>query len=120
MQSFTRDDLSQGVGFFEQAMRSQSISLGTAARMTPGVAVGVLSSAMRSEVPAAKLDEFIDREFAHSAALLKRVLTMYEGNDWDIHLCNRLPTGKYKLCTALCQPDLKGWRYDPSQAKSDW
>ena len=119
MSNYTVEDLHCGSGMIEQAMRSQSVVPGAAQRMTQSVAISVLAAAMRSGLPAAKLDEVIEREFAHSATLLRRVLDMYEGNDWDIHLWHRLPSGKFKLCTALCQPNLQGWRYDPSARIED-
>lgn len=119
MTIFSGEDILLGAGAFEQAMISASAIPGRAGRMSPGHAVGVLSAAMRSGLPANLIDRAIEQQFAGSADLLKRVLAMYEGNDWDINLWHRLPSGKYKLCTELCRPGLARWRYDPLSAAED-
>jgi hypothetical protein len=112
MTPYTDADLHYGSGAFDHAMRAQTTVPGRAHRITLGAAVGTLSAAMRSGMPAPLLDQTIESDFAHSTALLKRVLTMYEGDDWDIHLWHLQPTGKFKLCTDLCRPGQIGWRYD--------
>lgn len=119
MTLYTDTDLYHGSGAFEQVARCRPTIPGRAGRITPGAAIGILSAAMRSGLPAPLLDEVISRDFAHASALLKRVLTMYEGDDWDIHLWQRLPTGKFKLCTALCRPGQIGWRYDQNAVDHD-
>ncbi|KTR84457.1 hypothetical protein NS277_04730 [Novosphingobium barchaimii] len=74
---------------------------------------------MRSGLPADLIDQAIEQHHRDSATVLKRVLAMYEGNDWDIDLWHRLPSGRYKLGTELCRPGLSRWRYDPSSQDND-
>lgn len=113
MSIYTNEDIYHGSGAFEQAMRAQTGIPGYAGRVTPGVAVGILSAAMRSGVPADLIEQAIDRHHGDSAPLLTRMLKMYEGDDWAINLWHRLPSGQYKLCTDLCRRGLVRWRYDP-------
>ncbi|NYT40777.1 hypothetical protein HZY97_08420 [Sphingomonas sp. R-74633] len=119
MTIYTGNDIYLGAGAFEQAMRAQVSIPGRASRMSPGVAVGILSAAMRSGLPADLIHEVIAEHHRDSATLLKRLLDMYEGNDWAINLWHRLPSGRYKLCTDLCRPGLAQWRYDPLGASED-
>lgn len=119
MTTFTDEDIHIGAGAFEQVMRSQIEVPGRSSRVSPGVAIGILSAAMRSGLPAGLIAEIIDRHHRDSSSLLKRVLAMYEGNDWAINLWHLLPSGHYKLCTELCRPGLSLWRYDPSLQATD-
>ena len=119
MAVFKEEDIHHGASAFEQAMRAQTSIPGRANRVSPGIAVGILSAAMRSGLPADLIDQIIDRHHRDSASLLKRVLDMYEGNDWAINLWHRLPSRQYKLCTDLCRPGLAQWRYDPSTRQPD-
>jgi len=119
MTIFVEQDIHYGAGAFEQAMRAQSAIPGRAAKLSPGLAVGILSAAMRSGLPADLIDQAIGQHHRDGATVLKRVLAMYEGNDWDIDLWHRLPSGRYKLCTELCRPGLSRWRYDPSAQDGD-
>jgi hypothetical protein len=113
MNIYEEQDIYYGAGAFEQAMRAQSSIPGRTGRMLPGAGIGILSAAMRSGLPANLIAQAIEQHYGDSAPLLKRVLEMYEGNDWAINLWHLLPTGRYKLCTDLCQPGLARWRYDP-------
>lgn len=81
MTIYTEGDLLQGQGAFEQVVRTQSSIPGRATRMSQGVAIGILSAAIRSGVPANMIDRMLNQDFADSAPLLKRVLGMYEGDD---------------------------------------
>lgn len=112
MTIYNEEDIIYGAGAFEQTMRTETNIPGHVSRMSPGAAIGILSAAMRSGMPAALILPAIERNHADSAPLLKRVLGMYEGNDWDISLWHLLPSGYYKLCTDLCRPGLAQWRYD--------
>jgi hypothetical protein len=112
MTNYTDADIHHGAGAFEQSMRAQEAIRGRAGRITPGIGIGILSAAMRSGVPDGLLRAMIDEHYADSAPLLKRLLDMYEGNDWAINLWQRLPSGRYKLCTDLCRPSLPNWRYN--------
>lgn len=118
MTIYTNDDIHHGSGAFEQAMRAQTIIPGRANRVTPGTAVGILSAAMRSGLPADLFPQMIEQNHSDSASLLSRVLNMYQGDDWAINLWHRLPSGQYKLCTDLCRPGLARWRYDPASSET--
>ena len=116
---YTDEEIIKGAGAFEHAMRSQSSIPGITSRISAPVAVGVLSAAMRSGLPVSRMERMIDQEFASCAQLMKRILDMYEGDDWDIHLWSALPTGRYKLCTDLARPNLATWRYDRNDRSRD-
>jgi hypothetical protein len=83
--------------------------------MSPGAIIGTLSAAMRSGLPAKHFEGLIDGSFTHNSALMKRVLAMYEGCDWDLNLWHLQPSGFYKLATTLCRPGQATWRYDGSK-----
>lgn len=114
MRDFTENDVQRGIGMFDQAMRAQSTITGVSTKISAGLAIGIVSAAMRSGLPDKHIEPMIEREFSADRARIKRVLEMYRGSDWDLTLWDRLETGKYKLCTDLCQRDPANWRYDPS------
>lgn len=114
MRIYDEQGIHRGAGAFEQAMRAQTSIPGRSGRMAPTIAIGILSAAMRSGLPASQVNHMIEEHFVSDASLLKNILNMYEGKDWQINLWNCLPSGQYKLCTDLCRPGMSQWRYDPS------
>lgn len=114
MPFYTTMELDRGLGAFEHAMRSQTEVPGHGGKVSPGVAVGVLAAMMSSGLTAKRIENVIQTSFEPIAPRLRQILNMYQGDSWDIHLWHLLPTGRYKLCTDLCQKVHPDWRYDPS------
>ena len=118
--TYTTEELLRGTGAFEQAMCVQTDIAGVASRMPAGVAIGILSSMMRSGLPATQINRMIDTGFAPNARFLKQVLEMYQGDSWDIHLWQLLPSGQYKVCTELCRLSRPAWRYTRDNGLTDF
>lgn len=119
MIKYTDADIHYGAGAFEQAMRTQTSIPGRAGRLSPGAAIGILSAAMRSGVPANLIEQMIDTHFGENVPLMRKVLAVCEGNDWSINLWHLQPTKQYKLCTDLCRPSPSHWRYDRFAGQPD-
>lgn len=120
MSPYTNEELLLGKGAFEHVINAQTSIPGFRKRMSAATAIGILAAMMRSELPAAKIDALIDSGFSNDAALLKKVLTRYEGNDWSMDLWHLQPDGRYKLCTDLCSKLQPGWRYNRTSSQTDW
>lgn len=91
-------------------MRGSTVAPGTTARMSPGIAIGIIAGAIRAGLSADEIDRTIDIAFTSDAAFLKRILAKFEGNDWTIDLWHLQPNGRYKLATDLCRPGEVAWR----------
>ncbi|WP_258044911.1 hypothetical protein [Sphingomonas citricola] len=119
MRPYTNDELLKGIGAFEHAMNAQTDVPGFRKRTSPATAIGILASMMRSGLSATKIDQVIDSEFAADAPLLRKVLAMYEGNNWDMDMWHLQPSGQYKVCTDLCSAVDPNWRYAPNISLMD-
>ncbi len=117
MADYSALEVQQGIGQFEHAARTDGIFPGVSTRMPNGVAIGVLSAAMRSGLSAVQIKEVIAQRFGSDGGLLTKLLQRYEGDDWDIDLWHLQPSGIYKVCTDLCRASKPSWRYDRDAAK---
>lgn len=120
MPLFSTEEIDQGAGAFEYVMRNKDALAGPVRGMPPGVAVGIVASAMRCGVPRKRLEEVLGAAFPNDTSTLIKVLNMHEGDDWRLDCWKHLEGGRYKLRTELVRQSYLSWRYVPPMRDDDF